>query len=46
MPRQNGRHFADVVLNSIFFDDDVLFLNKMLLKYVSYGLIDKMAVLV
>ena len=46
MPRQNGRHFADDIFKWIFLNENVWVLNEISLKYVPYGLINNMSVLV
>ena len=45
-PRQNGCNFTDNIFKFIFLNEIFWILNKILLKYVRYGLIDNMAALV
>ena len=44
--RQNGRHFADYIFKCIFLNENFWIFNGISLKYVPWGLIDHMAVLV
>ena len=45
-PRQNGRHFADDILNSIFLNENVWILIKISLKFLPEGPIDNIPSLV
>ena len=45
-PRQNGRHFADDILNCIFLNENVWISFKISLKFVPKGLINNIASLV
>ena len=44
-PRQNGRHFPEDILKCIFLNENLWILKTISLKYVPYGLIIYMAVL-
>ena len=41
-PEQNGRHNADVIFKGIFLNEKFEYSNKIWLKYVCKGVIDKM----
>ena len=45
-PGQNGRHFADDMFKRIFVNENIWISSKSSLKYISWGLIDKMSALV